>query len=172
MARAGWVRPSGVLAACTRLAGRESRVACRLLFGGAGNLLLRLLGGQTVGLGLGAGLCGLDLSLTLDLGGQTNGFPFGRPQVPGLDDRAPRGLPSEDDRIIGRRACPEPGQCGLPRSGRLRETIDEVIGFQRLHELSVGAPDVSPGGETWMKPLRGRNGFEARHEWTRETQAA
>lgn len=160
------------LAACARLAGRKPCVACSLLFGSAGNLLLRLLGSQTVGLGRGAGPRGLDLSLVLDRGGQTNGFPFGCPEVSRLDDRVPRGLPSEEARIVGRGAHPEPGQCGLPRSGRLCETIDEVIGFQRFHEFSAGAPDVGPGGGTWMKPLRDGNGFDGRLGLTRETQAA
>lgn len=99
------------------------------------------------------GLCRLNLDLALGLGGETSRLPLGGPHVAGLNDGAPRRLPGEDSRIVGGRACPEPGKRGLSRLGDRLETINELVGSELAHVVSLCAPRPGRGREKQMKPL-------------------
>ncbi len=127
---------------------------------------------MTDALGSGVSLGRQDLSLARGSRGETFRYSFGGPHLSRDDDRLPGGLAGQNGRIIGGRARSEPGQRRLPRFGCRVETIDELVTLERVHGLSRGGPGFASGAEMVRRPSPDGNGITARHERTREGQAA
>ncbi len=88
-------------------------------------------------------LCGQGFSLALSFPCQAGYVPLVDPHLSCLNDGLPRGLPCENGRIIQCRACPEPGECGLPCFGNCLKTINKLVCFELSHEHSLCAPRLS-----------------------------
>ena len=154
------------------LARGKACIARSLLLGSECGLPFRLLGSLTDEFRGGTLPCSKSFSLAFGLGCKTGYFPLTDPHVSRLNDGLSGSLPREDRRIVSCGACPEPGECGLPRLGGRLKTIDELVGFELTHVHSLYAPRLSRGGEKQMKPLLRGSGFETRQRQMSQAQAA